>query len=315
MQVQRQSDPILQLLDSSLAVEDSVTVHGGPIIAPTLDQRLSPHSTVLVKEGETEDGESVYRVVLYNLRDELAASREGLSSIELEHIDLQQQITKLVIEREGLLHELQRDYTYVRGVLDKRLGGREADATAGVQGPTAQKGTKLVRQVKVAVHKLSKPDLELPEEAVEFGFDPQQTAVKLQAKADRFEELLERLRLLRREAELTLLAKNQTAEEHKATFQAITGTLVGFYRLAGRDDLADRIRASTVQRGRRAVDVEVSGASEPAVDGQSSGVPSSEASSPAGDSAPNEVPASPSPEDAAGELTPAPSAGEGSPDA
>ena len=171
MEVQRQSEDVLRYLDSAKEVEDSVTVQG-PAIARTLDRRFEPRVEALIATGELEEGRPVYRAVLFSLRDELAASREELSAVEFRHIDLKGQITELAIEREQLHEELGDDYTFLRGSLERRDAGRKVSAQAGLQGPTAKKSSRLVRQVTVAVYKLSKPDLEIPEDRLAaFGFD------------------------------------------------------------------------------------------------------------------------------------------------
>ena len=301
MAVQRQSETFLRYMDSSLEVEDSVTVQG-PEIASILQRRFSPHNTVLIADGETEDGEVNYRAVLFTLRDELAASREELSAVELKHIDLKAQVTELSVEREKLHEELAGDYTFLRGNLEKRAAGRKISAQAGLQGPTAQKSSRLLRQVNVVVYKLSKPGLELPEDRLgAFGFDVDGTVAKLEAKAERLAELLQRLRRLKRELQRSQLAKDETVERHRNTFFPVTRTLEGYYRLAGKEELADRIRPSVVQRGRRAVEVEDSPDGGPETpDGPSDGASEVEPPPNAAAGAPN----APSPEAAGGGVSP-----------
>ncbi|MCP5017154.1 MAG: hypothetical protein GY938_18060, partial [Ketobacter sp.] len=63
-------------------------------------------------------------------------------------------------------------------------------------------------------------------------------------------------RRLNREVQESRKVKNRKLEEHKDTFLWTARTLEGFYRLAGENELADRIRPSLRRRGLRAVDVE-----------------------------------------------------------
>ena len=302
MEVQRQSETILRMLDSSQEVEDSVTIQG-PAIAEILDERFGPRNAVRIADGETEDGQVKYREVLYTLRDDLAESREGLSEVELRHIDLKAQVTELSVEREELQEELAADYTYLRGNLEKRAAGRKISAQAGLQGPTAQKSSRLLRQVNVVVYRLRKPDLEIPEDRLgAFGFDVDGTVAKLEAKAKRFAIVLARLRQLKRELQMSQVEKDETVERHRSTFVAVTRVLEGYYRLAGKDELADRIRPSVVQRGRRAAEVEDSPDSggdttNDSVDGTAEGEPSPDAEP----TASSVATVSPSPEDRASE--------------
>ena len=257
MEVQRQSDPIRRMFDSSQAVEDSVTYHGGPVVAEILEERFSPHNTVRIADGETEDGQPVFRVVMYKLRDELTASREGLVEVEERHIEIKRQITKVSNERMELFKELADDYTWLRGKLERQVGSHNADVLAGFQAPTAPSSTGLLRQVKLAADALSAPDLELPADRLgAFEFDPKATAEKLREKAKRYRKLLAELRKLKRQLDVSQKEKDRTVERHKKTFLSIARTLEDFYRLAGEDELAEKVRPSVVQRGRRAVEVE-----------------------------------------------------------
>ena len=129
---------------------------------------------------------------------------------------------------------------------------------------------------------------------------------------------------MKREVDVTQKEKDRTIEAHKKTFFPIAHTLEALYRLAGEDELANKVRPSVVQRGRRAVEVEespesgseTSADSESPSDGASNGEPPPEAEA----AAPSAVTASTSPEvgGSGGDL-PAPSAetpaGAGSSDA
>ena len=291
MVVQRQSEPILRFVDSSQAVEDSATVHGGPIVAPILEKRFDPQNTVLIADGETEDGQPIFRAVIYSLRDELTASREGLLEVEKRHLRLKRRVTELSNERVVLFDRLAADYTWLRGTLEKRLGSDDADALAGFQAPTATRSTALLRQVELAADALSAAELELPGDRLDaFRFDPGETAEKLRSKAQRYRELLAEIRRVKREVDVTQKAKDRTIEAHKKIFLPIARTLEALYRLAGEDELAAKVRPSVVQRGRRAVEVEespeggsvttdreTSTDSESPADGASNGEPSPEA--------------------------------------
>ena len=253
----RQSDPILWLIESAQAVEDTVTVQG-PRIAERLGRRFASWTAALAPEGATEGGrEPDFLLILYMLRDELASSREELASIEEDHIDVQREITASSKERAARLEDLESDYTWLRGNLEKLLGEGQSDLLAGFQGPTEQKSMGLLRQVRLAVRVLSRPDLEIHEQRLGvFKFDPKETAAQLTAKADGFRDVLARLRQLRGREKETQTDKNRMVERHKKTFFPVTRTLEGYFRLAGEDELADRIRPSEVKRGRRAAEVE-----------------------------------------------------------
>lgn len=253
MQTERQSNLIQRLLDSSEAVEDSVKVHG-PIVASLLEERFEP------RVPEAEDGDKPHVLAfLFTLRDDLGASREAVAEIEARNIRLLRRVTGLSNERATLLESLQNDYTWLRGHLEKLLGEGQAEVVGGIQRPTATSSKKLLRQVRLAIEALSEPGVELVEKRFGAGrTDPAVVVEQLERRSARFREVLNRLDELHREVQVTQKDKNRTVEEHKRTFFSIARALEGFYRLAGEDELADRIRPSRVRCGRRAVDVEES---------------------------------------------------------
>ena len=250
MKRQRQSEMILRLLDAALDVEASVTIHG-PRIARRLEERFAPRLAALEGGGKVD-----FLATFFALRDELAASREKLSADELRHIDLLDRITILSLEREELFGSLQDDYTWLRGKFVQLLGDVKAGAVTGVQGPTAAGTTKLLRQVKVAVHLLSKPGRELPPGRLgETAPDPEEIASKLEKKARRLRRVRNRLQRTRREAQMTRNKKNESVVRHRATLYPVCRTLEGYYRLAGEDELADQILPS-IPRRQRVIELE-----------------------------------------------------------
>ncbi len=294
MEVQRQSDPMLRYVESAQAVERSVTVQGGPIVAPTLDRRFTPQNTLLIKEGETEDGQSVFRVVLYKLRDELTASREGLVAVSKRHIELKRGVTKLSNERMSRFKQMADDYTWLRGRLKKQVGSFDTDVLAGFQGPTATRSAALLFQLELAADALSVAELS-EDRLGAFDFNPQQTAEKLRAKVRQYRELLEELEDLKREVEVSQKEKDRTVERHKRTFYPIARTIEDFYRLAGEDELAAKVRPSEVRRGRRAIEVEDSPEGEAETETETEGL--ADGASPA-EPSPSPVTASSPPEGA-----------------
>lgn len=236
MKRQRQSEMILRLLDAALDVEASVTIHG-PGVARRLEERFAPRLAALEGGGKVD-----FLATLFALRDELAASREKLSADELRHIDLLDQITILSLEREDLFGSLQDDYTWLRGKLAKL--GRKVVAVTGVQVPTAAGTAKLLRQVKVSVHLLSKPGLVLPPGRLgETAPDPEQIAARLEKKARRLRKVKRRLGRTRREAQRTRGEKNESVVRHRATLYPVCRTLEAFNAELGRVLAARRLVA------------------------------------------------------------------------
>ncbi len=109
----------------------------------------------------------------------------------------------------------------------------------------------------MAIARFEQPDLEFPASELEgFTVDPEGAARGLKTKVTRLRGVVDEQRRLNREVQESRKVKNRKLEEHKDTFLWTARTLEGFYRLAGEDELADRIRPSLGHRGLRAVDVE-----------------------------------------------------------
>ncbi len=141
--------------------------------------------------------------------------------------------------------------------MDELFGKGSAFRVASIEGPTAQRKEKLLRQAELAIARFEQPDLEFPASELEgFTVDPEGAARGLKAKVTRLRSVTDEQRRLNREVQESRKVKNRLLEEHKDTFLWTARTLEGFYRLAGEDELADRIRPSLRRRGLRAVDVE-----------------------------------------------------------
>ena len=156
-----------------------------------------------------------------------------------------------------LFDELAGDYTWLRGRLEKQVGSLDTDVLAGFQGPTATGSTGLLRQVKLAADALSVAELTSrgPSRGVRVRPAGDRREAAGQGRA-RTASCCEELRRLKRELEVSQKEKDRTVERHKKTFFPIARTIEDFYRLAGEDELAEKVRPSVAQRGRRAIEVE-----------------------------------------------------------
>ena len=167
-----------------------------------------------------------------------------------------------------------------RHTLDELFGKGSAFRVAGIEGPTAQRREKLLRQAELAIARFEQPNLEFPESEFEgFTVDPEGAARGLKAKVTRLRGVFDEQRRLNREVQESRKVKNRRLEEHKDTFLWTARTLEGFYRLAGEEELADRIRPSLGSRGLRAVDVEAEKPAEAEAAEEAAGAASAESAS------------------------------------
>ncbi len=251
--MQRQSEMVLQQLESSAEVEASVATHG-PIVARKLDE---------VYAQNLEEGQRVpdFQGIMFALKDRLAGSRQDLAVADGQNVEQLRQLDELQQESLELFPKLYRHMSAARHTMDELFGKGSAFRIASIEGPTAQRREKLLRQTELAIARFEQPNLEFPASEFEgFTVEPEGAARGLKTKVTRLRTVSDEQRRLNREAQESRKVKNRMLEEHKQTFLWTARTLEGFYRLAGEDELADRIRPSLRRRGRREVDVEAEAA-------------------------------------------------------
>ncbi len=285
-----QSDRILDLVQSAAKVETEIETHTEEI-ATGLDDDFAP---ILEGWGEEEEKPD-HRAQLRALKDKLGASREELSEIEERHIDLIKRAVELRGERGALTDVLYEDFSSMRRSVEelyrgKGKGNADVFVLAGIQGPTAQRPSKLLRQVELAIKHLHQPGLVFPASRFEgIGLDPVSLAKALVPAADRLGQVLDGVRQVASEMNASRKERNRAIKAHQRTFSRVAQTAEAFFRLAGEDELAERIRPSGRRPGRRAVEVPGEGGDEPQTDGSRDGnVPGDDA---AGSDAPAGSPA------------------------
>ena len=281
--MQRQSEQALQHMEIAADVESSVETHG-PSVGQTLNV-MHAHRFENREDGLTAPD---FVSVIVSFGEQLGDSRRHVADADHEHVERLRQIIDLRQERDDSISKLYQHFSIARRTIDQFFGSGKAFVIGGLEGPTAQKPTKLLRQAELAIARLEQPDLQLPAIEVEgFDIDPAAVAAGLRAKVERLRQVLADLRVLRREAQASRKVKNRALAAHQPTYLSIARALESFYRLAGEDELADRIRSSS-RTGRRAT--------EAAGEGTDPGTPTPDApqdTTPDGASADGEAPAAP----------------------
>ena len=118
-------------------------------------------------------------------------------------------------------------------------------------------------------------------------------AANLRPKVEGFRSAHTTVKLKRRAADETRKDMHQAMADHKETFLWIARAGEGLYRLAGEDELAERIRPSLRRKGRRKVDV------APDADGETPDADEATDDSTADDTSPADAPAAAQPPEAA----------------
>ncbi len=285
--LEAQSDRILALVQSATKVETEIETHTEEV-ATGLDEDFAT-ATAGWGEGQPKPD---FRTQLKALKAKLGDSREKLSAAEEHTIGLVRQGVELRVERSELVEGLYEDFSSMRRTVEelyrgKGKGNANVFVIAGIQGPTSQVPTKLLRQVDLAIRHLRQPDLEFP--AARFDgtrLEPSQLLQVLEPYSVSMHDVQGALGKVASELNASRKEKNRAMASHKITFKWVARTAESLFELAGEHELAERIRPSARRPGRRAVEVANEGESESASqdgDGQDGDVPAS--SAPAQDTA------------------------------
>ena len=254
--IEAQSDRILALVESAIKVETEIATHEDEIGA-RLDDELAS-----VTEGWGEGQEKPnHRALFRALKEKLGQSREKLSRTEEHHIELLKRAVELRGESQELTGILYEDFSSMRRTVEELYRGKgKANANvfviAGIQGPTARKPTKLLRQVDLAVKHLRQPELEFPVSRFDgTQLEPANLAQALADPAKRLGQVLGDLRQLASRMNASRKEKNRAIDAQKELFPRVARTAEALFRLAGEHELAERIRPSGRRPGRRAVEI------------------------------------------------------------
>ncbi len=150
----------------------------------------------------------------------------------------------------------------LREVLTGVYGG--ATARAVFAGPTPEDPVVLSRFAGEVATQLGR--VKLPAPRIKGAkLDIAETTSALQEHSAMLDTHLKGVARELREAQATLDTKNQAMAAYDETFSGVATTLTGLLRVAGKADLAARVRPSTRRPGQTATDAEDKTSPEPAV--------------------------------------------------
>ncbi|MCP3957888.1 MAG: hypothetical protein GY719_08555 [bacterium] len=254
--LEAQSDRILALVQSATKVETEIETHTEEV-ATGLDEDFAT-ATAGWGEGQPKPD---FRTQLKALKAKLGDSREKLSAAEEHTIGLVRQGVELRVERSELVEGLYEDFSSMRRTVEELYRGKgkgnvNVFVVAGIQGPTSQKPTKLLRQVDLAIKHLHTPGLEFPASRFDgTGLQPSQLLQVLEPYSVSMHDVQGALGKVASELNASRKEKNRAIEAHKTTFKWVARNAESLFELAGEHELAERIRPSARRPGRRAIEV------------------------------------------------------------
>jgi len=241
--MQRQSEEALGLLTNSDEIVASIETHGVEVAALLQEKWTAmtapPDSTPQVDAPSPPD----YLGHLFTLRDGLTASAGSLSQADQTHVHQLAKVIELREDRDDLVTSGYDKLSIMRRTIDDLHGEGRAFVQAGIEGPTSRKANKLLRQIDLAVPRLRAPDLKLKQAKVEgIKVNPVAMADDLETLAGKLRTAQNEFRRARRVVQASSRKKNQQIKDHRRNIVWTARTVEGYYRLAGEDELADRLR-------------------------------------------------------------------------
>ena len=123
----------------------------------------------------------------------------------------------------------------------------------GFDSRTFQDPVPLLIQADRVVENLENGEIDAEHLFPDDDFDPKKYAVQVRERADDLRECLDHLADLRRQADEALLDKRALTEAYDELFLHGARTFESYCRMAGKTELADRVRPSIGRRGRTEV--------------------------------------------------------------
>lgn len=207
------------------------------------------------------------------LRTRLRRSLDELLVAEKEHLDeLSGDATYRSI-RDGSATSLRRTLIDLRGLFRSSFGLEMAQAV-GFENEIAQDPLALARQTERLLANLRKPDLELPPS--QYAGVAVTPGLIVDGVEPQYEELRRAIDQVTRElgrAQGTQVAKDQALVRFRQTYVQFLRILQGAFRLAGKPELAARLRRSLPGSGRSRLDGDVPGDGGPGEGEPPSGEP------------------------------------------
>ena len=239
--MQRLSEMVLGLLIISEEVVTSIGTYGKDIAAKLVELWTAAGQGL-------EDGQSPPDVEgnLTALQGGLAATEKRMVEADRRHVRQLAVTMSLRQKVREVTGRVYRKFSTIRRTVEELHGKGNAFVLAGIEGPTAQKPRKLLRQCELALARLLEPGLELPPHEVDgIEVDPLKLALGLQADVDELRSLLADQRRERRLLQKTRKQKNRAIDAHRQTLVWTARTVEGYYMLAGEPELAERLRPAT----------------------------------------------------------------------
>ena len=220
------------------------------IVSPVINERTAP----FLQEGEVLFDFPLLQRVLGRM---VEASFERMVAADKAHLDELANDIAPRMERDQWVEAVRRKLIDVRRIVQGLFGTERAVEVVAIDGRTAHQPDFLWRQAEHTLSRLRSPDLRLPEASTaSIALDPATLADELEPLVIGLKGSIDAVDLDRRAAATSVQDKKEAMADHDLLIAACGRIVSGFYLLARRPDLADRIRLSL--RPRRTPDADAS---------------------------------------------------------
>jgi hypothetical protein len=231
------SKMVADRISISGTVMSSLTVHG-PEVAPALEALLFP-------QGAPPD--LTVALFLQALHDALARNRDRIGAADLAHAAELADDDPPRAARDAGLAALRANLIGLRATLLGTFGPATL-ASYGIPTSIPEAPELLVRAATLIEEQLRTRPLTEPPLQPGVSVNPVAVADAIRAQLVAVGDAVAAVERERREAQLTLEAKNKALAEWTAGYPGIASVTTGLFELAGRNDLADVVRPTARRR-------------------------------------------------------------------
>ncbi|MGM0558395.1 MAG: hypothetical protein ACQEVA_18565 [Myxococcota bacterium] len=232
----------------------------GRWVAASVDTHLDSISGALSGRGGMNKSE--WKQFLKGQRDEMKSANTALFGAESELAQERADDPAAREARDVAAATMYEALIRARSLMEAVKVGESV--RFGLDGRTPRGASSLLAFAQNAVDSLRNTSQSLGTLGIDI--DTTTLADQLQPALDGLTDAVDTMATEEREAEATLVERDKVLERWERTYRSIARILEGVYRMAGEDDLADRVRP-TIRRATGAEDPEDEVDVEPIVDG------------------------------------------------